>query len=169
MTKKLVGLVIALMLAVSGIAGATGYYEFGDVVDDFTLQLTDGTEFVLSENLGKIVVVNLWATWCPNCVEYSIPTLAELLEMYPDDVAVVAVNCGDPAKDVETFAELNGLEYPIAIDEELDIMYNYFPVNSIPFTAFIDKEGRLYTASIGGGEGLTEYYAQIIDEMLAAE
>lgn len=170
MVKKLIVLAMALMLMTSAMAGSMmGYYGVGDKVDDFTLTLTNDEEFVLSEQLGKVVIVNLWAVWCPNCVNYSLPALAEIQEMYPDDVSVVAVNCGDPAQDVKDYVDEHGYEYPIAIDEFLDIMYNYFPTNGIPFTAFIDKEGNFYTATIGGGEGMTDYYAQIVEEMLEAE
>lgn len=168
MIRKLVLLVMAMMLTASALAGSVGFYLPGDQVDDFTLTLTNDEEFVLSEQLGKIVVLDLWAEWCPNCVNYSLPALAEIHEKYPDDVVVVAVNCGDPAQDVKDYAAEMGYEFNVAIDEYLDIMYNYFPVSGIPFTAFIDQEGKLYTASLGGGEGLTEYYLQIIDEMLAA-
>ena len=105
--KKIAVLVIAMMLVLSAaaLADPMGLYQAGDQISDFTLELTDGEEFVLSEQVGKVVVVDLWATWCPNCVEYSIPALAYLHANYPEDVAVVAVNCGDPAEDVKAYVE----------------------------------------------------------------
>lgn len=170
MRRKLTAVLALIMLtAVAASANTLVYYKPGDQVDDFSLELIDGGEFVLSENSGKIVVVDLWATWCPNCISYSLPALSVIQDSYPDDVAVVAVNCGDLEQDVKDFSEDNGYDFPVAIDEELNILYNYFPTSGIPYTVFIDAEGRLYTTSLGGGEGLAQHYAEIIDEMLAAQ
>lgn len=170
MCRKLTAFLTLLMaMAVAASANTLVYYKPGDQVADFSLELTDGGEFVLSENAGKIVVVDLWATWCPSCVNYSLPALSFIQDAYPDDVTVVAVNCGDPAADVKAFADDNGYDFPVAIDEELNILYNYFPTSGIPYTVFIDAEGRLYTTSLGGGDGMEQHYAEIIDEMLDAQ
>jgi len=167
--RKLILLVLAIMLTATGFAGSMGYYGPGDKVDDFALKLAGGGEFVLSEYKGKIVVLNLWASWCSDCVDYSIPALAELSGMYPDDVAVVAINCGDAAGDVEDFAAGFAGGCPVAIDEDLDIMYDYFPTSSIPYTVFIDRDGRFFASCESNDDGACEEYAQIISEMMAEE
>lgn len=168
MRRKLsIMLLIAMLLTSSAFASPMLYYAPGDKVADFTLELTDGTQFVLSENQGKIVVVDLWATWCPNCVSYSLPALSKLKAAYPDEVSVIAVNCGDPAQDVLDFCAEMGYDFPVAIDEEIEVLYGYFPTSGIPYAVFIDDDGAFYTSCLGGAADVYQHYEQVIEEMLA--
>jgi thiol-disulfide isomerase/thioredoxin len=120
-------------------------------VDDFTVTLTTGETFTLSDYRGKVVVVDLWATWCPPCVA-SMPTLQKLADEYEGQVVILGVNCGDSADTVKSFVEKNGYTFPIAVDEKLDILYNHFYTSGIPYTVFIDSNGALYDTHLGGGD-----------------
>lgn len=135
------------------------------LVDDFTVTLLGGETFTLSEHLGKVVMVDLWATWCPPCVA-SMPGLQQLADEYAGRVVVLGVNCGDPGHIVEAFAERYGYTFPIAIDEELDILYNHFPTSGFPYTVFIDAEGRLFTTKLGGGADSYDALKEIIEAAL---
>lgn len=134
-------------------------------VDDFTVTLVNGETFTLSDSRGKIVVVDLWATWCPPCVG-SMPDLQRLADEYADRVVFLGVNCGDSASTVRSFVEKNGYTFPIAIDEKLDILYNHFPTSGIPYTVFIDAEGDLFTTHLGGGSGVYDDLKEIIEAAL---
>ena len=155
---------LALMLPLAAFA-----LEPGDEVPDFEVLLTDDSTLRLSDCAGRIVIVDLWASWCPPCVNYSMPALDRLAREYPDDVAVISVNCGETAETVQLFAELNGYGLFIAIDEEINILSYYFPTNGIPYCAFIDRGGRLYTTVKGAGESIYDTYEALIEEIDAAE
>ena len=158
---------MALMLAlITANAGAMELYAGGDPVADFTLKLTDGTDFTLSACKGKAVVIDLWTTWCEGCVSYSLPALDALAAAYPDDVAVLAVNCGDAARDVEDFAAQSAYAFPMAADEELNILYNWFPTTEIPYCVFIDRQGNFSAAIPGADKNTAQTYADALAALL---
>ncbi|MGI6239353.1 MAG: TlpA family protein disulfide reductase [Christensenellales bacterium] len=164
-------LVLALMLAPAALAETEGLQieiqsvEVGELVPEFELLLTNGETFRLSEQLGKIVIVDLWATWCPPCVD-SMPQLQRIADDFPDDVVVLGVNCGDRAATVESFVERYGFTFPIAIDEDLNILYHYFPTSGIPYTVFIDAEGRLVDTHLGGGQNVYDLVKEKIEQIM---
>ena len=97
----------------------------GKALDDFTVPLTDGTEFILSEALKthELVLINLWATWCPPC-RAEFPFLEEAWGQYKDKVCVVAlsVEAKDTMDVISKFAEQYGLTfcYAVTIGQEID-------------------------------------------------
>lgn len=111
----------AWMVSLVLLAGALVYYNFidkddvsavrfGDPCPAFTLQVygeEDG-DYKLTENtyspadsLGKVTVINFWATWCGPCIA-EIPHFEELQRAYPDEVQVVAIQ-GLADRDVPNF------------------------------------------------------------------
>lgn len=151
---------LALLLTCGALA-----VEQGEEVPDFELTLTDDSAIKLSDSLGKIVIVDLWASWCPPCVNFSMPALDQIAQEYPDDVTVISVNCGESADKVRQFALDRGYTLNVAIDEEMNILYNYFPTNGIPYCAFIDREGRLYTTVVGANTDIYDRYKELIEEI----
>ena len=168
MLKRTLSALIALLLLIAPAAFAAEVpgVQAGDPVPDFELSLVNGETFKLSDYKGKIVIVDLWATWCPPCVA-SMPYLQQLADEYADQVVVLGVNCGDKAATVASFVEKNKYTFPIAIDEDLNILYNYFPSDGIPYTVFIDAEGNLAYTHLGGGDAAYDELKGIIDTMIA--
>ena len=69
--------------------------EEGVEASDFEVTLSDGTTaFKLSDQRGKAVLINLWATWCPPCVA-EMPDLQKLSEDYAGSLVVLGINIGD--------------------------------------------------------------------------
>src|SRR5574342_1058173 len=78
------------------------------------LTLTDlqGTTHSLADYRGQVVLVNLWATWCPPCKE-EMPTLQAYYNKYANKgFVIIAINDGDPKTDVLQFVEDYGLTFP---------------------------------------------------------
>ena len=60
---------------------ATELVKVGSVAPDFTMQTIDGKPFTLSELKGRVVVLDFWATWCPDCRK-EIPEVKNIYKKY---------------------------------------------------------------------------------------
>lgn len=141
----------------------------GDAAPDFTAVLTDGTEFTLSEQQGKVVLLNFWATWCGPCVR-EMPAFEKLYGEYGEDIAILAVNCMESEDIVKAFQAENGYTFPIACDPEGDVSLKY-PSQGIPYTLVIDEEGIIQNIYVGAADAETQYleYKGAIDAVSEGE
>lgn len=148
---------------------ADSYEELleGDLAPDFTAQLADGSSFSLSEQKGKVVLLNFWATWCGPCVE-EMPAFEKLYGEYGDKVSVLAVNCMEDKDTVKQFSSDNSYTFPIAYDVEGDVVMRY-PSDGIPYTLVIDGEGVIQNIYVGaaGADAQYQEYKSAIEAVLA--
>ena len=138
---------------VSPIESQTESIELGDassesseqVTDEqfspnFTLNNLDGDRISLSDYRGKkAVIVDFWASWCPNC-RRDMPVMQKLYEEYGDQVEVIAVNLQESKSKVEKFVDSQGFTYPILLDPAGSAARLY-GVNYTNFHVLIDKDG----------------------------
>lgn len=112
---------------------------------DVVLKDLNGRDVRLSQFKGKVIVVNLWATWCGPCRK-EIPDLITLQTTYPDDVAVLGVVVQDKFGDsVRAFAEEFGIAYPILDGNDHQEFEKAFgPFWGLPTSIFIDRQGRIH-------------------------
>ena len=96
-------------------ADPSGPIAEGDAYRDFTVSLADGGEFTLSDHEGKVMLLNFWATWCGPCVG-EMPAFEKLQETYGEDLALLAVNCGEDEDTVTSFLEKKGYTFPVVLD-----------------------------------------------------
>lgn len=123
---------------------------------DFTLYDQYGESHTLSDYKGKVVFLNIWATWCPPCKE-EMPYIEALYEEYnknQDDVVMLGVaspNLGREGSEesIKEFLEENNYTFPVVFDEEATMIFGY-GINSFPSTLIINKEGYI-TKYIPGG------------------
>ena len=91
--------------------------EVNYAAPDLSLTALDGTPTSLADYRGQVVLVNLWATWCPPC-KAEMPTLQSFYDKYQaDGFAVVAINDGDPTADVAQFVKDYALTFRLARPE----------------------------------------------------
>jgi len=96
--------------------GALGSGSQKNQVPNLTLKKLGGGEITLSEFTGKkSVVVDFWASWCPNC-RRDMPNLNRFYEKYKDDVEVIGVNLRESESTVQNFINSLGISFPIALD-----------------------------------------------------
>jgi cytochrome c biogenesis protein CcmG/thiol:disulfide interchange protein DsbE len=121
---------------------ATGSKELKDA-PDFTLNNMDGEPFTLSEHRGKVVVLNIWATWCPPCRK-EIPDFIEIQKKMRDDgVLFVGVSVDREGWEVvKPFAKKYGINYQLVVDDGT-INQKYGPFRGIPTTFIINKKGKV--------------------------
>lgn len=130
-------------------AGDDDYTWQGDPALDFTAQLMDGSEFTLSEQAGKVVLVNFWATWCGPCVN-EMPDLNRLYSEYSagGEVEIILINCGESSRTVQSFLDRQGYGFPVACDEYSTISSAY-GISAIPRTFVFGKDGVLLNDYLG--------------------
>ncbi len=123
------------------------------------LEMLDGSITRIADRKGKIVVLNLWATWCGPCRD-EMPHLVEMQEQYRDKgLEVLGLNVGEqggepePLEDITSFAESIKVNYILARIPE-DITYELGRISKaqvVPQTFLLDREGRLRGVFVGGG------------------
>ncbi|MCM1398320.1 MAG: TlpA family protein disulfide reductase [Clostridium sp.] len=134
----------------------------GDAAPDFTAEMTNGTTFVLSEQKGKVILLNFWATWCGPCVK-EMPAFEKLNSEYGQEVVILAINCMEDKDTVNKFISDNEYTFPFAYDTEGEIERKY-PSDGIPYTLVIGRDGfvkNIYLGAFDADKQYEEYKAAI--------
>ena len=135
----------------------------GREAPDFSLDGLNGGTVQLSDNRGKVVMVDFWASWCPSCRQEAAH-LVELYEEYqPRGVEFIGVAIWDFPDDLRTYVEQFGVNYPNALDGKGTVAIDYGVV-ATPEKFFIDREGRIARKFIGPTS--PELLRQQLDELL---
>lgn len=140
----------------------------GFAAPDFTLQTLTGETVTLSELRGRVVVVNLWASWCPPCRE-EMPALERAYRsLNPQGVEFLAVNTTyqDSLAEAVSFVDRYELSFPILSDATGEVARVY-QLRALPSTFFIDGDGVIRKVVIGGP--MNESTIQTVIESLLAE
>lgn len=119
-----------------------------------SIQMLDGGSLRLADLAGKVVILDLWATWCPPCRE-EIPHLIELGNEYRDEgLEVIGVTTEDPETDeakVRSFAEEFQINYKLGwAGREIAVgILSMSGRDSIPQTLIITRDGRILKHIVG--------------------
>jgi len=134
--------------ATSNSQAANNKKNFADA-PDFTLTRMNGDPFTLSNHKGQVVVLNVWATWCPPCRK-EIPGFIDIQKQMRDKgVLFVGVSVDKKGwKVVRPFAKKLGINYPIVVDDGT-INLKYGPFRGIPTTFIINKKGKVEYMTTG--------------------
>lgn len=141
--------IVALVLA-SGGTGCkpSGPPVEGDIAPEFVLTSSTGATRKLSNYRGKVVLVNLWATWCPPCIA-EMPILDQLAIDYADKGLVVIGVAGDEdPQAVQDFLAKSPVKFEVLLDPNGAIGTQY-GITGYPETFFVDRQGRLRDKIIG--------------------
>lgn len=147
-------------------SGAVGTVE-GMLPPPFELADLEGNEVSLSDFEGSVVVLDLWATWCPPC-RLEIPFLVSMYEELKDQgLVVVGVGLDQGGAPVlKPFAEENGITYPILVgDRSIQAAYG---VTAIPTTFMIGRDGRVAGKHVGFHPSMAEEMRADVERLLAA-
>ena len=131
------------------------------------LQLNDlrGVSHSLEEYRGQVVLVNLWATWCPPCVE-EMPVLQKYYARHwQDGFVVIAIEDGEPVAEVAAFVSQYRLAFPVWTDPTY-LTSRHFRTDVLPSSWVIDREGKVRLAWTGAItlDKLEQYVTPLIEE-----
>lgn len=118
---------------------------------DFTVNDEKGNEIRLSDNFGKPIVLNFWASWCPPCRE-EMPYFNEVYAENKRDVVFMMVDLVDGSRETQekgqNFINDNGFDLPIYFDNQ-QMAAAIYGITSIPTTIFINEDGEIVLAYHG--------------------
>jgi cytochrome c biogenesis protein CcmG, thiol:disulfide interchange protein DsbE len=117
---------------------------------ELTLSDTQGISRSLADYRGQVVLVNLWATWCPPCKE-EMPTLQAFYDKHKDSgFVIIAINDGDPAPDVVQFVDDYALTFPVWLDPTYIATEEAFHTLNLPSSFVLDRDGTIQLTWVGG-------------------
>ena len=126
--------------------------EVGKPAPDFTFPDLDGKTISLSDYIGKVVLVNIWATWCRPCID-EMPSMEKLYQEFnQDDFEILAVSIDAlGAGVVKPFMQTYNLTFPALLDPEGTIKPAY-QVTGVPESFIINQQGVLTKKIIGAAD-----------------
>ncbi len=167
MYKKLVILIVLIAIGGYLIIGQNGNSQPGnadgkplsDKVIDFTLKDIHGNLVQLKDYRGKIVLLNIWATWCGPC-RYEIPDLIKVRNKYKDKgFEIIGIVVSSPEKNVKKMVADFGIEYPIVWGTR-EALAQFGTISAIPRTFLLNEEGKIVEDILGSRD------FEFFDEMI---
>ena len=147
----------------------------GQMAPALSLPRVDGGTLALEQLRGKVVMLNIWATWCAPCLR-EMPSMQNVYdELRPQGLEILAVAVDDQpglrqpdgsvVGIVSGFIEQLGLTFPVVLDPTggTERLYG---VDALPTTFLIDREGRIRYREVGGRYWDREPYTDMIRTLL---
>jgi len=133
---------------------------------DFVLSDLNGRKVRLSDFKGKVVLLDFWTTWCPDC-RIEMPVLEKLHQHFKDRAFVLlAVNLRESQKSVHQFFGSHKLSFTALLDSNGQVGQS-FGIRSIPTAFILDQDGAMIGKAIGSrkwdGPGAAALFDQLIN------
>ena len=121
----------------------------GSLAPVFSLpDLHSGSPVSLSAYRGKPVIVNFFASWCPDC-RAELGAMAAIARTTTGRIAVIGVDSNETSGAAATgLLAAAGATYPVAVDAQATVASRYL-VQALPVSYFLDASGRVVGASLG--------------------
>jgi cytochrome c biogenesis protein CcmG/thiol:disulfide interchange protein DsbE len=161
----LAGLLVIVALGLK--RAQEGTVQPGQVIDNFALplysnyELDSKSEVQLEDLRGKVVVINFWASWCKPCEQEAAELQQAWTEYEPtSQVVFLGVDYVDTEPEARVYLKKFGITYANGPDLATRIS-QYFRIQGVPETYFIDKNGVLQYVQIGPFSSIDQIRAQI--------
>lgn len=137
------------------------------VMPDFPMITLDGKQINLSDFKGKVIFLNLWATWCPPCIA-EMPNIHKLYESASaDDVAFVMLSLDEDIGKAKKFIKRKEYKFPVyGLKESLPAA---FETTVIPTTYIIDRNGKIALRKEGMAKYDTAEFKSFLNKLIKAK
>jgi cytochrome c-type biogenesis protein len=142
--------IVVVIIKIMIILLLSGCFKNWGSAPDFTLQTIYGDRFVLSEHLGKVIVIDFMATWCYPC-KLQMKELDYLYQEKGNEIVIVSVDVEyrESADDIKsTFGEYVD-KWTFVLDNPKENVARKYGVQAIPKIVIIDKKGNIYNSFSG--------------------
>lgn len=137
---------LLLFTTVGAVAAPTGA-GIGAPAPALPLKALNGASLQSARPLGKVTVINFWATWCPPCRAETPDLIAAYRSLHATGVNFLGIDTTETAPIVKTFLSAKGVPYPNALAGP-DV-YNAFGIAYIPTTLVLDAQGIVRARWVG--------------------
>jgi len=137
----------------------------GVKLSEYSLMNLDGQPVSYSPEKGKVIVLNLWATWCPPCRE-EMPSLQRLADKLDDatfQVVGIAMDSDDHL--VREFLNDRQVHFLNMLDATDNVISGEFMVQALPSTLIVDQQGEVVEVITGGREWDSPELFEIIEKV----
>lgn len=164
---SLTGVVLAVvaMIALASTTADASQTASGQAAADFTLKSRAGDNRRLSEEVGNIVIINFWASWCGPCRE-ELPAFEEIYQEYADlGFTILGVNVDDDSSKADILLNDIDVSFPVLYDPDGKVSALY-DVSAMPTTVLIDRNGKTRLVHKGYKSGDEKSYEKAIKRLL---
>jgi thiol-disulfide isomerase/thioredoxin len=123
-----------------------------------------GNGHTLGDFRDKVIILNFWATWCPPC-RAEMPSMQSLYNDYHDKVNFILVS----SEDITQLQQyLNEFDYNFPVYMQLSPLPQIFPVQSIPTTFVISKDGKIVVEKNGAANWNSPKFREQLDGLIGS-
>ncbi len=169
----LVILAVSAMLILFSLKQNNSYLNYSPLITgrpahEFTFPGINGKMVSLADYRGHVVLVNVWATWCPPCVD-EMPSMEKLYqELKGENFEILAVSIDAlGTKAVAPFMEKYNLSFPALMDPNASIK-NLYQTTGVPESFIVNQEGVLVQKIIGPRDWATPAVVEFFRDLLNA-
>jgi peroxiredoxin len=134
-------------------------------VPDFSIQNFQGKQVSIRDHRGQVILLNFWATWCPNCLQEG-PSLQKLYSQYQSrGLIFYRISSKEKPQTIKQFMEKKSLNMPVLIDKTGNTE-RLFGVWVHPTTYLINRQGQVSYRTMGALDWTGLQATSIIDKLL---
>jgi len=151
------------------------YPPLASAVAQADLKNMDGSTFKIADKKGKVLIVNMWATWCGPCLA-EMPAFVKMQETYgPQGFEILGLNTDDESEtmmdDVNKVIKDKSINYPVVFsDSKFQVaLLNISKFNGIPQSFLVDADGNLRAVFKGANRENVVKMEQMVSELVSGE
>ncbi|MBK9529719.1 MAG: TlpA family protein disulfide reductase [Acidobacteria bacterium] len=154
---------------------SAGYPKLSSALAEAEFELIEGGKFKITEKKGKVLMLNIWGTWCGPCRQ-EMPHLVEMQAKYKDQgFEVLGLNIGtyegspESTEDIQKFAGDMKLNYTLARSprQATGAFYAITKQQVVPQTMLVDREGHVRGIFVGGGQRIFDSMKENLAKLMA--